>query len=111
MYYYFLMISYALSIWMILDAWKRGAPMWWIVIIFIPLGEWVYFLAVKLPESGVLSNGSGFSGLFRSRTPLKCRHCRFMIDSDEDGVVCGKTGTRTFRTPVQVSYCRDFEGR
>jgi hypothetical protein len=44
------MLQLAFTIWMAVDAYQRGGEQFWmwIIIIFQPLGPWVYFFAVKL---------------------------------------------------------------
>src|SRR5262245_50129906 len=44
------LLQLAFVIWMIVDAYQRGAePFWyWIILIFQPIGAWIYFFAVKL---------------------------------------------------------------
>lgn len=39
----------AFSLWMLVDAVRRGAHSMWWIIIMVPFGEWAYFFAVKLP--------------------------------------------------------------
>lgn len=50
----------AFTIWMLIDAYRRGTEFYWIyIILFIPvLGAWAYFFLVKFPELGL---GRGFS--------------------------------------------------
>lgn len=39
----------ALKIWMVVDAVKRKSPLhWFLIIIFLPFGEFVYLFMVKL---------------------------------------------------------------
>src|SRR4051794_30857475 len=42
-------LQLAFTIWMVVDAYHRGAePFWyWGILIFQPIGAWVYFFAVK----------------------------------------------------------------
>lgn len=58
----------AFSIWMLVDAAKRQAPIYWFWIILMPFGEVVYFLAVKIndPEIRAVKHS-----LFPKRTSLK----------------------------------------
>jgi hypothetical protein len=49
------LLQVAFTIWMAVDAYQRGGEQFWmwIIIFFQPLGAWVYFFAVKLPNLGV----------------------------------------------------------
>lgn len=42
-------LQLALTIWMLVDAYQRGAESfwYWVILIFQPIGAWVYFFAVK----------------------------------------------------------------
>src|SRR5687768_14054491 len=44
------LLQLGFTIWMAVDAYRRGAEgFWiWIIVLFQPLGAWVYFFAVKL---------------------------------------------------------------
>src|SRR5215471_3912710 len=44
-------ITVVMTVWMLVDAYRRGAEGFWLyVILFLPgLGAWAYFFAVKLP--------------------------------------------------------------
>jgi hypothetical protein len=57
------LLQLAFTIWMAVDVYQRGAEQFWIwiIIIFQPLGPWVYFFAVKLRNMRVpgLRLGSG----------------------------------------------------
>ena len=55
----------AFMVWMLVDAYRRGAEYYWfLIILLVPgLGAWVYFFAVKVP-SGDFRNIS-FGGLVR----------------------------------------------
>jgi hypothetical protein len=46
-----LLLQGAFTIWMLVDAYQRGAEIFWlwIILIFQPIGTWAYFVAVKLP--------------------------------------------------------------
>jgi hypothetical protein len=62
--YPYLWIAQAiLTIWLLVDAYRRGAEgFWfWVILLFQPLGAWVYFFAVKLGDF----RGLGYSSLFR----------------------------------------------
>ena len=45
-------LTIAFSLWMLIDALRRGAPMYWVVIliVFFPIGSFVYFFAIKLKD-------------------------------------------------------------
>jgi hypothetical protein len=61
----------ALTIWMLVDANRRGMDAWWfwIILAFQPIGAWVYFFSYKWRD---LRGGSSWLGnLFQRRTPLK----------------------------------------
>jgi hypothetical protein len=46
-----LALQTAFSLWMLVDAIKRGSEYYWWIIIMVPFGEWVYFFAVYLDSS------------------------------------------------------------
>ena len=68
MHYLILLLSYALSIWMLVDACKRGAQGWWIVIILVPFGELVYFFVVKIHDYPGITSWYRPSPRFRNST-------------------------------------------
>src|SRR5262249_1938335 len=43
------LLQLELTVWMMVDAYERhGEPFWyWVILIFQPIGAWVYFFAVK----------------------------------------------------------------
>lgn len=44
-------LSAVFKLWMVVDLIQRGAPGYWFwVILWLPFGEWAYFLVVKRPE-------------------------------------------------------------
>jgi len=45
------LLQLALTVWMMVDAYRRQAdPFWyWVILLFQPIGAWVYFFAVKFP--------------------------------------------------------------
>jgi len=49
------LIQMALTIWMLIDAYRRQAePIWfWIILLTWGVGAWVYFFVVKLPDFSV----------------------------------------------------------
>jgi hypothetical protein len=49
---YFFAIQAALTIWMLVDAHRRGVEMYWywIILVFQPLGTWAYFVLYKLGD-------------------------------------------------------------
>jgi hypothetical protein len=92
-----LMLSYAFSLWMLIDALKRDAKPYWYVIIFFPLGEWVYFFMVKIHD---FTGGRG-----QSDSTKKCRSCRHCVQIYDDGVKCSASGKPLFMTTTHVDYC------
>ena len=112
-----LALSYAFSAWMVVDAFKRGAQSWWIVIIFVPFGEFIYFFVVKIKD---------FQGSFTRMSPsskkdvtnrgwaipgtkdLKCDTCIYCEAVDEDGVLCLSNGTRSFKPLSSTDSCYDY---
>ena len=90
-------LSYAFSLWMIIDAYKRGAEHYWYLIIFFPLGEWVYFFMVKIHD---------FEWLFAPR--FKCSSCRHCLKVYEDGAKCGAGKTPLFMNATSIGYCTDY---
>ena len=45
-------LQMAFSIWMLMHAIRRGAPLYWFLIVLVPFGEWAYFLLIFLPDQG-----------------------------------------------------------
>ncbi len=96
----FFLLSYALSVWMIVDAYKRGAQSWWWVIIFLPFGEVVYFFVVKIQDFG--SGGT----TYRHR----CRSCQYFANYDEKSGVHCKVGKHIEkRSPSRANSCTEYE--
>ncbi len=48
--HFLFLLQTAFSLWMLVDAINRGAPVWWFVVVMVPFGEWAYFFAVFLPN-------------------------------------------------------------
>lgn len=96
-----LLFSYAFSLWMLIDAYQRGAPRYWTVIILMPFGEWVYFFMVKIEDF------QGPPGA-RAMRRMPCVSCRFRQDLDQDGVICGAGPKPLFKTPIHIKYCTDY---
>ncbi len=97
-----LYLSYAFSIWMMVDAYKRGASHFWYLIIFIPFGEWVYFFLVKAQDFK-------FSKLFsRPGSDLKCANCKYCGALYEDRVQCRFGREPIVKTRIHISYCDDY---
>jgi hypothetical protein len=43
----------AFKIWMIIDAVRRQVPYYWfLIVIFVPFGDFVYFAMVKMKDMG-----------------------------------------------------------
>ena len=52
-------LSYAFSVWMFVDALRRKAEFYWfLVILFVPLGAFIYFLFVKIQDPVMQSKGA-----------------------------------------------------
>jgi hypothetical protein len=118
MHIVFLVLSYAFSAWMLIDAIKRGARHWWMIIILVPFGEFIYFFTVKIKD---------FKGLFErwkrrgnrdaaggawdrgARDTLQCKSCIYCEAVDEDGVVCLKNGRREFIPLKDAKLCYDYQ--
>src|SRR4051812_34944471 len=65
----------ALTIWMVIDANRRGVDgyWFWIILVIQPLGAWAYFFVHKLPA--LRRDGGWFAGLFQRRASLaELRH-------------------------------------
>jgi phosphoglycerol transferase MdoB-like AlkP superfamily enzyme len=69
----FSLLQTAFMVWMLVDAYRRGAEwFWFFVILFVPaVGSWVYFFAVKLPSGDFRNVNVG--GLVRRGPPLSRR--------------------------------------
>jgi hypothetical protein len=68
---YLLVPQLALTIWMLVDANKRGVEFYWywIILVFQPLGAWAYFFIYKLQD---FRGGQGWVGnLFQRRASLE----------------------------------------
>ena len=104
-----LVLSYAFSIWMVVDAFNRGSQGWWIVIIFLPFGEIVYFFVVKIHDFRlpVSSNSESYvtKKLWDPKPKFICKTCLYCDSMDHDGVQCRQSGTAIFKTPINISYC------
>ena len=108
MHIVFLVISYAFSIWMLIDASKRGARHWWMIIILVPFGEFIYFFMVKIKDfKGAFQKRKG-NGKTASDT-LQCTSCAYCEAVDKDGVVCLKKGKRMFIPLEDAAVCYDYE--
>jgi hypothetical protein len=61
----------ALTIWMLVDAYRRGAEYYWywIILAFQPLGAWAYFFIYKARDLG--TDRMWLTGLFHRRTSLE----------------------------------------
>ncbi len=101
--HFLLLLSYAFSVWMLVDAYQRRAEHYWYLIIFFPLGECVYFFLVKVHD---LRGGLTLFG-----SDSECASCRYCMRLDDDGVQCTVNGEPVFRTHVQSGYCTDHESR
>src|SRR5437879_5359576 len=67
---FLLPLQIALSIWMLVDANRRGVDYYWfwIILAFQPFGAWAYFFAYKMRD---FRGGSGSLGsLFQRRASL-----------------------------------------
>ncbi len=58
------LLQIALTIWMAVDAYHRHVePFWYFVIVlFQPIGPWIYFFAIKLPTMSLRGFQSGGPG-------------------------------------------------
>ena len=72
------LIQTAFMIWMLVDAYRRGAEwFWFLIILFVPFaGPWVYFFAVKLASGDFRNLNAG--GLVRRGPPLD--HLRYLAE-------------------------------
>jgi hypothetical protein len=72
------LLQTAFMIWMLVDAYRRGAEWFWFwIVLFLPgVGAWVYFFAVKLPSGDFRNFNAG--GLVRRGPPLD--HLRYLAE-------------------------------
>jgi hypothetical protein len=72
------LLQTAFTIWMLVDAYRRGAEVYWYLVIFLlqPIGAWVYFFAVKVPSGDF--HGVNLGGLVRRGPPLD--QLRYLAD-------------------------------
>lgn len=95
-------LSYAFSIWMLVDAYKRGEScLWWGVILF-PFGEWIYFFVVKIHD---FEFGRMFS---RPGADLKCSTCKYCGSLYQDRAQCRFGKEPLIKTRVHINYCQDY---
>src|SRR5215204_751277 len=67
------LVQAALTIWMLVDASRRGVEMYWfwIILVFQPLGAWAYFFVYKLGDF-TRGGGTGWvNNLFTRRPSLE----------------------------------------
>jgi hypothetical protein len=62
-------LQLALTVWMLIDAQRRGADYFWfwIILLFFPIGPWLYFFAVKFGDF----RGAGGWLAFQRRTSVQ----------------------------------------
>jgi hypothetical protein len=67
-------LQVALTIWMLIDAQRRGADYFWfwIILLFFPIGPWLYFFAVKIGDF----RGTGGWPAFQRRPSVDELHYR-----------------------------------
>jgi hypothetical protein len=72
------LLQTAFMVWMLVDAYRRGAEwFWFLIIFFVPgVGAWVYFFAVKLPSGDFRNLNVG--GMVRRGPPLD--HLRYLAE-------------------------------
>ena len=75
---YLTLLQTAFMVWMLVDAYRRGAEYYWyLIILMLPgLGAWIYFFVVKVP-SGDFRNIS-FGGFMRRGPSLD--HLRYLAE-------------------------------
>jgi hypothetical protein len=63
-------LQLAFTVWMLVDAYRRGVESYWYFVIFIfqPVGSWVYFFLFKVND--LKSERNWLGGLFHRKTPL-----------------------------------------
>ncbi|MCP3962281.1 MAG: hypothetical protein GY719_30940 [bacterium] len=44
------LLELAFSLWLVVDAIRRGAAYYWYPIIMLPFGEWIYFFTIKIHD-------------------------------------------------------------
>jgi len=98
-----LILSYAFSVWMIVDAYRRGASHFWYLIIFFPFGEWIYFFMVKRHDY------QWSNLLFRPGSDLKCATCRYCGALYENRAKCCYGKAPLMKTRVHIDYCVDYQ--
>jgi len=60
----------AFSLWMLVDAVRRGAPKHWYWIVMVPFGEWAYFFSVKIHDREFDFLRKGFTGLTEKKVTV-----------------------------------------
>ena len=100
-----LILSYAFSLWMMVDAYRRGAAYFWFPIILFPFGAWVYFFCVKINDFEL---GHLF---FQPGSDLKCASCRYCGALYDDRAKCCYGHEPVMKTRVHISYCLDHKPR
>jgi hypothetical protein len=78
LYPLFSLLQTAFMIWMLVDAYRRGAEwFWFLIILMVPgVGAWVYLFAVKLPSGDFRNLNVG--GMVRRGPPLD--HLRDLVE-------------------------------
>jgi hypothetical protein len=64
-------LQQAFSLWMLVDAVRRGCRSYWYLVVLMPFGEWVYFFMVKIhdPEFDWIRNA--FTRLTTRKAPIE----------------------------------------
>jgi hypothetical protein len=89
---------------MCVDAYQRGMPGWWFLIILVPMGEWIYFFLYKVQDFQLTGGGGSQFVAYGPKT--KCRSCQHCSALYSDGVQC-QIGDRQpiFKDRSHIAYC------
>jgi len=99
-YPYLALVQTAFVVWMIVDAYRRGAEgyWFWVILLLQPIGAWIYFFAIKLPSGdfrsvnlgGLVKRGPSLEQLryLADQTPTLTNHLNLaqrLIEKGEHG--------------------------
>lgn len=65
------LLQSAFSLWMLVDAMRRGAERYWYMVVLFPFGEWVYFFKVKIHDPEFAWLRQAYTGLTTPKTSLE----------------------------------------
>jgi len=67
----YLVFDTLFSLWMLVDALKRGRAAYWWLLVLVPFGEWIYFFQFKIHDPDFADLRLFFQGLTRKRLSVE----------------------------------------